>query len=152
MARVTVEDCVEKVDNRFELVALAAQRAKAIASGAPITIERDNDKDSVIALREIAGETVLVDELREQVTKNFQKPGDIEEEELEMSDDSTPISTIDEDSETPVAVPFEESDETPEPEDEVKAMMEEESELAIADAPEETDGLSFEEDNLDVSD
>ncbi|MBI4724765.1 MAG: DNA-directed RNA polymerase subunit omega, partial [Rhodomicrobium sp.] len=54
MARVTVEDCVDKVSNRFELVLLAAHRARAVSSGAPITIERDNDKNPVVALREIA--------------------------------------------------------------------------------------------------
>lgn len=58
MARVTVEDCVEIIPNRFELVVLAAQRAKQIASGAPLTVDRDNDKDSVVSLREIADRTV----------------------------------------------------------------------------------------------
>ena len=64
MARVTVEDCVVKVPNRFDLVLLAAQRAREIASGAPLTVERDDDKNPVIALREIAEETVALDHLR----------------------------------------------------------------------------------------
>ena len=59
MARVTVEDCIDKVDNRFELVLLASHRARMISSGAPITIDRDNDKNPVVALREIADETLV---------------------------------------------------------------------------------------------
>ena len=65
MARVTVEDCVVKVPNRFDLVLLAAQRAREIASGAPLTVERDDDKNPVIALREVAEETIALDSLRE---------------------------------------------------------------------------------------
>ena len=64
MARVTVEDCVDKVPNRFELVMLAAHRARSLASGAPISIDRDNDKNPVVALREIAEETLTADALR----------------------------------------------------------------------------------------
>ena len=64
MARVTVEDCVEKVPNRFDLVLLAAQRARDIRSGAELTVERDNDKNAVVALREIAEETVDLETLR----------------------------------------------------------------------------------------
>ncbi|MDA0338982.1 MAG: DNA-directed RNA polymerase subunit omega [Proteobacteria bacterium] len=73
MARVTVEDCIDKVDSRFELVLLAAQRAREISSGAPLTIDRDNDKDPVVALREIADETVTADDLREARIKSFQR-------------------------------------------------------------------------------
>ena len=73
MARVTVEDCIDKVDSRFELVLLAAQRAREISSGAPLTIDRDNDKDPVVALREIADETVTTDDLRESRIKSFQR-------------------------------------------------------------------------------
>ncbi len=72
MARVTVEDCVDKVPNRFELVILAAHRAREIASGAPITIERDNDKNPVVALREIADETQQADSLRERLIESMQ--------------------------------------------------------------------------------
>lgn len=67
MARVTVEDCVEKVPNRFELVLLAAQRARDIRSGAELTVERDNDKNAVVALREIAEETVNLETLRHEL-------------------------------------------------------------------------------------
>ncbi len=73
MARVTVEDCIEVVINRFELVALAAQRAKAIASGAPLAVERDNDKNAVVALREIADRKVSVESLRENLITSNQK-------------------------------------------------------------------------------
>jgi DNA-directed RNA polymerase subunit omega len=73
MARVTVEDCIEKVTNRFELVMLSAQRARKIGSGAPLTVERDNDKNPVVSLREIAEETVSIDQLKEELIQNHQK-------------------------------------------------------------------------------
>lgn len=73
MARVTVEDCVLKVPNRFELVMMAAQRARDISAGAPLTVEKDNDKNPVIALREIADETVTLESLREALIKERQK-------------------------------------------------------------------------------
>ncbi|MDF1803800.1 DNA-directed RNA polymerase subunit omega [Thalassovita sp.] len=72
MARVTVEDCVDKVPNRFELVMLAAHRAREVSAGAPITVDRDNDKNPVVALREIAEETQSADELRERLIENNQ--------------------------------------------------------------------------------
>lgn len=73
MARVTVEDCIEKVHNRFELVMVAAQRARRIGSGAALTVDRDNDKNPVVALREIAEETVAVEGLREELVRNHQR-------------------------------------------------------------------------------
>jgi len=73
MARVTVEDCIDKVINRFELVMVASQRARKIGSGAPLTIDRDNDKNPVVALREIAEETVEVPELKEDLIRNNQR-------------------------------------------------------------------------------
>ena len=73
MARVTVEDCVLKVPNRFELVALAAQRSRGISAGAPLTLERDNDKNPVVALREIADETIDLEELKASVIRGMQK-------------------------------------------------------------------------------
>lgn len=73
MARVTVEDCIEKVSNRFDLVMLAAQRAREVSAGAPITVERDNDKNPVIALREIADETVDFENLQEALIVSQQK-------------------------------------------------------------------------------
>lgn len=71
MARVTVEDCIVHIPNRFELLLLAAQRAKQISSGNPLTIDRDNDKDAVVALREIAEETIDREQLREDVIQSF---------------------------------------------------------------------------------
>src|ERR1700760_2108213 len=67
MARVTVEDCIDKVENRFELVLLASHRARLISQGASITIDRDNDKNPVVALREIADETLSPDDLKEDL-------------------------------------------------------------------------------------
>lgn len=79
MARVTVEDCVEQIPNRFELVILAAERAKNISSGAPLTIDRDNDKNPVIALREIASNNIDADSLRETQIANLQKNNNVDE-------------------------------------------------------------------------
>jgi DNA-directed RNA polymerase subunit omega len=73
MARVTVEDCVLQVPNRFELVLLAAQRARAISAGAPLTLDRDNDKNPVVALREIADQTVAVETLVDNVVHGLQR-------------------------------------------------------------------------------
>ena len=87
MARVTVEDCVDKIPNRYELLMVAAQRAKDISSGAPITVARDNDKNPVIALREIADETVSIEELQKSLVMGLQKYVEVEEpeeEELEI--------------------------------------------------------------------
>ena len=72
MARVTVEDCVDKVPNRFDLVMLAAHRAREIASGSPVTVDRDNDKNPVVSLREIADETQMVDDLLERLIESNQ--------------------------------------------------------------------------------
>ena len=73
MARVTVEDCVDKIPNRFDLVLLASQRARQISGGAELTIDRDRDKNPVVALREIAEETVLPEDMREALVGNLQK-------------------------------------------------------------------------------
>jgi len=81
MARVTVEDCVIKIPNRFELVLLAAQRARDMASGAQPTLERDNDKNPVVALREIAAESVALDSLQNGLIKGMQKHVEIDEPE-----------------------------------------------------------------------
>ena len=81
MARVTVEDCVEKVDNRFDLVLLAAHRARILSSGAPLTVERDNDKNPVVALREIADATMVPDELEEDLIVSLQKHVETDENE-----------------------------------------------------------------------
>ncbi len=86
MARVTVEDCVTKIPNRFELVMLAAQRARSIAAGADLTLERDNDKNPVVALREIADETIDLDDLREGLIKGLQKHVEMDEPEEDEVD------------------------------------------------------------------
>jgi DNA-directed RNA polymerase subunit omega len=78
MARVTVEDCVVKIPNRFELVMMAAQRAREIASGGQITIERDNDKNPVVALREIADDTVSIPGLRNSLIKGHQRAVEVD--------------------------------------------------------------------------
>ncbi len=79
MARVTVEDCVTKVSNRFDLVMCASQRARSIASGSELTVERDNDKNPVVALREIAEETIDTEELQENLVKGLQKYAEVDE-------------------------------------------------------------------------
>ena len=96
MARVTVEDCVEKIPNRFELVMVAAQRARKIGSGAPLTIERDNDKNPVVALREIAGEKVDTDNLKEELLRSHQRMVAYEEEEesIDLMDGEEEWGTI----------------------------------------------------------
>jgi DNA-directed RNA polymerase subunit omega len=88
VARVTVEDCVERIPNRFELVMLAAKRSREISSGSVLTVERDDDKNPVCALREIADETVPLDELREELVRGLQKHIEVDEpeedDEIEM--------------------------------------------------------------------
>ncbi|MBM3535267.1 MAG: DNA-directed RNA polymerase subunit omega [Alphaproteobacteria bacterium] len=84
MARVTVEDCVVKIPNRFDLVIVAAQRAREVAAGASITVDRDNDKNPVVALREIADETVDLDGLRESLVKGLQRQVEADEPEEEV--------------------------------------------------------------------
>ncbi|MEP4012990.1 MAG: DNA-directed RNA polymerase subunit omega [Sulfitobacter sp.] len=81
MARVTVEDCVDKVPNRFELVMLAAHRAREIAAGSTVTVDRDNDKNPVVSLREIADETQSADELRERLIESNQSQIEVDEPE-----------------------------------------------------------------------
>jgi DNA-directed RNA polymerase subunit omega len=81
MARVTVEDCVVKVPNRFELVLVAAQRAREITAGAPLSLDRDDDKNPVVALREIADETVALDKLQDSLIRGMQKHVEIDEPE-----------------------------------------------------------------------
>jgi DNA-directed RNA polymerase subunit omega len=80
MARITVEDCVNKIPNRFELVMLAAQRARDVSAGAPLTLDRDNDKNPVVALREIADDTVDLDHLRYELIHGLRRHVEIEEQ------------------------------------------------------------------------
>ncbi|MCB1377100.1 MAG: DNA-directed RNA polymerase subunit omega [Alphaproteobacteria bacterium] len=81
MARVTVEDCIDKVPNRFELVLLAGHRARLLSQGAPMTVDRDNDKNPVVALREIADETIVTEDLREEFIHSMQKHVEVDEPE-----------------------------------------------------------------------
>lgn len=91
MARVTVEDCVDKVPNRFELVLIAAHRARAITNGSAITVDPDNDKNPVIALREIADQTVAVEDMREGLIHSIQKNVEVDEPEAAAA----PVLTTD---------------------------------------------------------
>src|SRR3982075_3430499 len=81
MARVTVEDCIDKVDNRFDLVLLAAHRARMISSGSQLTVDRDNDKNPVVSLREIADSTISPEDLREELVHSLQKFVEVDEPE-----------------------------------------------------------------------
>src|ERR1700704_5451891 len=83
MARVTVEDCIDKVENRFDLVLVASHRARMISSGATITVDRDNDKNPVVALREIADTTISPEDLKEELVNSLQKYVEVDEPEPE---------------------------------------------------------------------
>ena len=99
MARVTVEDCIDKIPNRYELLMVAAQRAKDLSAGAPMTVEKDNDKNPVIALREIAENTVNIEELQRSLVMGLQKYVEVEEpeeEELEILAAEKELSDLDE--------------------------------------------------------
>ncbi len=84
MARVTVEDCIDKVENRFDLVLLASHRARMVSSGAQITVERDNDKNPVVALREIAETTISPEDLKEDLIHSLQKYVEVDEPEADV--------------------------------------------------------------------
>ena len=106
MARVTVEDCIDKVDNRFELVLLASHRARQISQGAQITVDRDNDKNPVVALREIAEETLSPGDLKEDLIHSLQKHVEVDEpaaDGQEITDQSAAPASADEREEDPVA-------------------------------------------------
>lgn len=110
MARVTVEDCIDKVDNRFELVLLAGHRARMISQGEAITVDRDNDKNPVVALREIADETLSTGDLKEDLIHSLQKHVEVDEPEENVVD-NTPEDELGNDAiimqeETPEAVTF----------------------------------------------
>ncbi|MHC5306757.1 DNA-directed RNA polymerase subunit omega [Bartonella sp. LJL80] len=96
MARVTVEDCIDKVDNRFELVLLAGHRARQISQGAQITVDRDNDKNPVVALREIADETLSPADLKEDLIHSLQKHVEVDEPEAapELIGQSSEIDSV----------------------------------------------------------
>ena len=88
MARVTVEDCIEKIPNRFDLVLTAAQRARNIQKGELLTIDRDDDKNPVIALREIAGETIDINQIEDRIIQSMQRLNESEEE-VTISDEAS---------------------------------------------------------------
>jgi DNA-directed RNA polymerase subunit omega len=91
MARVTVEDCIQKLPNRFELVLMSAHRARMISQGAPLTLDRDNDKNPVVALREIGDSTIDVEDLREDYVHSMQKHVEVDEPE----ESAVPLLTSD---------------------------------------------------------
>jgi DNA-directed RNA polymerase subunit omega len=131
MARVTVEDCIMNVPNRFELVIIAGQRAKQIASGTPLTVDRDNDKDAVVSLREIADKTIDIAQTKEDIIQSFCRKQMIEA----------------------ISRP------APKNSEEVQAMLAEEGAQVTDDASEHLTvgvagktGLSFEGDNVEVED
>ncbi|MBM3617150.1 MAG: DNA-directed RNA polymerase subunit omega [Alphaproteobacteria bacterium] len=125
MARVTVEDCVLNIPNRFDLVLHAAYRAKQISSGAPLTVDRDNDKNAVVSLREIAEQTISLEELNEQTINQFSK----------------------------VSQSFDRIDENEEETNEARELLAEESRGSRMVEEEADDaGLSFADENVDVED
>lgn len=133
MARVTVEDCIEVIPNRFELVVSAAQRAKQISSGAPLTVDRDNDKDSVVALREIAEGSVKSEKLMEEIVTHFcrkQAPENFEAAPFgdEMNDEMARL--------TEIRAEFTEN----------QRLVDQSGEV------ENADGMSFAEENIDPED
>jgi DNA-directed RNA polymerase subunit omega len=133
MARVTVEDCIENIPNRFELVVIATQRSKAIASGTPLTIDRDNDKDAVVSLREIADKTIDLDAIKEEVIQSFCKKQMIERIER-------PAPKVDAEAQALLAEESGHIDDTAE-------------HLTVATGTQgKTGGLSFEGDNVEVED
>ena len=140
MARVTVEDCILNVPNRFELVLLASQRAKQITSGNPLTVDRDNDKDGVVSLREIADKTVSLEGLEEDLIQSFfKKPiSDIADKKLLTKGEEIP-SEIEEafkDAAHNISV-------KPAPAEEDGDALE---------TPEANDGMSFSDDNVEAED
>ena len=110
MARVTVEDCVEKVPNRFSLVLLSAHRARAISAGGALLVDRDNDKNPVVALREIADETLSPDDLKEDLIHSLQKHVEVDEPEPDpaslAADTDSATATADEDEDQPETIAF----------------------------------------------
>jgi DNA-directed RNA polymerase subunit omega len=110
MARVTVEDCIDKVDNRFELVLLASHRARQVSQGAPITVDRDNDKNPVVALREIADEMLSPEDLKEDLIHSLQKNVEVDEPEP----DAASLPAADEEGVAPEAEAAAAEDDQPE--------------------------------------
>jgi DNA-directed RNA polymerase subunit omega len=157
MARVTVEDCVVKVPNRFELVLLAAQRAREITSGAPLSIDRDDDKNPVVALREIADETVALDHLKMSVVRGMQKHVEIDEpEETHELDLDTALFSVNvpagtlTDAEIGAAGETEDLDEDEADEEEVAEEAAEEAAEGVVEAEDLDEAEELAEDMLEV--
>jgi DNA-directed RNA polymerase subunit omega len=134
MARVTVEDCVQKIPNRFELVLLAAQRARNLSRGEEITLDRDNDKNPVVALREIADETIPLEKLEQDLIKSLSRapePEPADEEVLDLIPTDQNIFGLQDVSADEEATTLEEEMETLTPEDMEAAI---EAELGGRDA------------------
>ena len=144
MARVTVEDCVEKIDNRFELVMLASQRARKIGSGAPLLVDRDNDKNPVISLREIAEEKVSVEDLKEELIKSYQRV-------IEMDDSEDVIDSMEGEEEwnNMVRAATEETNAQMDALDEAAGNTEDETEKTAEQTAEETALSDLAGENLD---
>ncbi|HWB47810.1 MAG TPA: DNA-directed RNA polymerase subunit omega [Stellaceae bacterium] len=145
MARVTVEDCVVKVPNRFELVLVASQRAREITAGAPLTLDRDDDKNPVVALREIADETVPLDRLQDQLIRGMQKHVEMDEPEEAIELESNLFGVT----ESLGVAGLSEVEEEPSEEDELaEDMLSVEDEEEDVDLPELPEGEpeSFEDD------
>ena len=96
MARITVEDCIDKFESRFELVLVASNRARKLHSGESATVEKDNDKPTVIALREIAEESLSIDSLKDKLIQEYQTVSPLDEEELSLDYPGSEIETKDE--------------------------------------------------------
>ena len=122
MARVTVEDCVDKIENRFELVLLAGHRARQISSGGEITVPRDNDKNPVVALREIADETLSPGDLEEDLIHSLQKQVEVDEPEGEIVE----APALPEADEMPEPVMMSDTPDTAEPEVTFDSLSEDE--------------------------
>ena len=105
MARVTVEDCVLKIPNRFDLVMLAAQRARDVSSGAALTVDRDNDKNPVVALREIADETIDIENLAESLIQGMQRHIEVDEPEEDAAEFDLPGLSAEVEGESPTIPP-----------------------------------------------
>ena len=146
MARVTVEDCVVKVPNRFELVLLAAQRAREISSGAPLSLDRDDDKNPVVALREIAEETVALDHLKSSVVRGMQKHVDTEADaDAEGGEDPGDAEEENEDEEALPAETAADLAQLDEEDELAEDMLAVEEEVDLADSPEPDTPGDFDE-------
>ena len=132
MARVTVEDCVDKIPNRFELVLFSAHRARGMSAGSEILVERDNDKNPVIALREIADEKLEPDDLREQLVSSMQRQVDVDEPEADMqvmAPQLAPAETVEADVEAGEEA-LQEISEPPMAEEDILAALQEMEQMA----------------------